>query len=207
MAVITIPSGLKVMEQGGGQRRFDLTFGGGDAGAQQARLLGPPRWLATLAAPDGLTPAEAAVWRRVILALDGQVNHLAIYDLLQTAPRGTARGTWTANGGAAAGATSIAISAGVGQAGTTILEGDWFGVNQSGTNRQVLSVAADVTLDGSGDGTLTFKPALRVAVANASSIVWDKPTFLAKQTGQESSWIARRARQSGFVLDLMESWE
>jgi hypothetical protein len=209
VTVITLPTGLKVREQSPGQKRFDLTFGSGDTGASQARLIAPSRWLTSLVAPDGLELADAAVWRRLLMALEGPINKLAVHDLLNPEPRGTARGTWTCNGGAAAGATSIPITAGVGQAGATVLEGDWFGVGQasSGPAHQLLHSQSDVTLDASGEGTLTFQPPLRVAVGDGDPIVWDKPTALFAVVTDEFRWTSRRARQSGFSLDLIERWE
>ncbi|WP_156385527.1 hypothetical protein [Ramlibacter sp. Leaf400] len=198
-----------VKEQLPGQKRFDLLFGSAESGAQQARLLGPPRWMFSMVAPDALETAAAALWRKLILSLEGRVNLLAVYDLLNIEPRGTARGTWTCNGGAAAGATSIPIAAGVGQAGTTVLSGDWVGVGQGSTGpaRQLLHVQADVTLNGSGQGQLTVTPPLRVALTNGAAMVWDKPTCLCRQTADETRWSSRRGRQSGFSLDLVESWE
>lgn len=210
MAVVALPSGLAVQQQDFGIRRYDLSFANGDSGAAQARILAPPRWICTLVGADRMELEQAAQWRAVILSLDGQVNQLAVHDLLNEEPAGTARGNWTCNGGAAAGATSMAISAGLAQAGKTILLGDWIGVGQasSGPARQLLHVQANVTLDANGDGTVTFKAPLRVAVGAGDPIAWDKPTCLMKVlAGVDSTWVSRRARQSGFALDLVESWE
>lgn len=209
MPVIAFPTSpaLRLKRQDFGQRRFDLNFAAGDAGVQQTRILAPPRWMCTLVGDEFNSATEAAAWRVLIMALRGRVNQLEVYDQLNPAPLGTARGTWTANGGAAVGATSIAVSCGVGQAGKTLLKGDWFGVNQSSTNRQLLQLQADVALDGSGNGTFIFEPALRVAVANTSSVVWDKPTCLMRQVSGDSRWTNTRPFQGGFSLDLLESWE
>jgi hypothetical protein len=212
MAVITLPSNLRVRQQDIGQRRFDLMFGSGDTGAQQARILAPPRWFCALVGEEKSDPAAAAVWRQLILSLEGRINQLAVYDLLNPAPRGTARGTWVVGtGGAAAGTSSMPIDCLAAQAGKTILTGDWIGCGQasSGAARQLLHVQGDVTLDGAGKGTVTFKAPLRVALAAGAALAWDKPTCLMKQTGNESSWSSTgyQPRQSGFSLDLQESWE
>lgn len=201
-----MPTGLRVRRQDFGQRRFDLNFAAGDAGVQQTRVLAPPRWMCSLVGEVAMPAADAAAWRAMIMALRGRVNQLEVYDLLNPSPRGTAAGVWTANGGAAVGATSMAISC-AGQSGKTILKGDWAGVNQASTGRQLLHVQADVTLDGSGNGTITFEPPLRVAVANASSVVWDKPTCLMRQASGDSHWTSTRPYQGDFNLELVESWE
>lgn len=207
MSVITLPATLSAVAIEWGQARFDLSFAGGDSGAQQSRVLAPPRWLASLVASDALTAALAAEWRALIMDLRGRTNVLALHDLGNPAPQGTARGTWTANATAAAGATSIVINMGVGQAATTLKKGDWIGVNQSATSRQLLHVQADATANGSGIITVTVEPPLRVQVASASSMVWDKPTALFRQTTNESKWLQRSAVRSGYSLDLIESWE
>ncbi len=207
MAVIAFPTNLRVAQQNWGQLRFDLNFAGGDAGAQQSRVLGPPRWRCSIIGETRSAAADAALWRSLILSLRGRVNQLAIGDLLNVAPAGTARGTWTAAGAAAVGVTSLAIACGVGQAGRTILRGDWLGVNQSASNRQLLHVQADVTLDASGNGTVTFEPPLRAAVANGSAIVYDRPTCLMRVSTTDNGWTATRPFQGDFSLDLVESWE
>lgn len=111
MAVITYPAALVVNRQTWGQKRFDLRFQNGDSGAGQSRILAPSRWMASLSCHPDLTAAESAAWRALILDLDGQVNQLALYDLINPAPQGTLRGALKLTAQAAAGATSIALQA------------------------------------------------------------------------------------------------
>lgn len=384
MAVITYPSGLRVKRQDFGQRRFDLSFAAGDSGAQQTRVLAPPRWTCSLIGEEQVPAEDAATWRKLLMGLRGRVNQLEVYDLLNTAPRGTARGSWVVTAPGAVGATSLAIQsrrarvnllsateafenaywikttggtgslpvvtanaatdplggstadrvvfdkgagttstdqsslyaggvstvtgqqyvfsvwlktedgstkavridfAGLGGtnslvsvtgtwqrfetymasaidtsrrphirlrgalgtadtatlhvwgaqfeiaatstayqrvdvdgstfdavdydagAGKTILTGDWIGVNQAASNRQLLHVQSDVTLDASAAGVLTFEPPLRTAVAADSTMVWDKPTCLMRLADAESRWSSVRPRQGGFAAELLESWE
>lgn len=190
-----------------GQARYDLNFSSGDTGAQQTRLLAPARWTAALNSPDILTETNASEWSALIMQLKGRVNTLALHYLGKPAPVGTMRGTWTANATAAAGATSITINAGVGQASTTLKKGDFIGVGQSGTARQLLHITADATANGSGIITVSFEPALRVQVTASDSMAWDKPTALFRQTSNASQWTHRGAIRSGYSLDLIESWE
>lgn len=206
MSVLTIPTGLKVKRISWGQRRFDLDFSGGDAGVSQVRILGPARWYAALACPDYLSAAEAAIWRDLILRLQGRVNQLAMYDMANQAPRGTMRGTLTLNSSAALGATSLSVTGGAGQAGTTLLTGDWIGVG-SGSTRQLVSVAADATANGSGVISLTIAQPMRLAQSGGAAVTWDKPTCLMRQTGSDSTWDFERKARNGFSLDLIESWE
>jgi len=190
-----------------GQRRFDLRFENGDSGSGQSRLVAPPRWTAALSCPDALTAADAAVWRALVLGLNGRVNQLALYDLGNPAPRGTMRGTLTLASAASAGATSITLTGGAGQAATTLLQADWLGLGQSGSQRELLAVAADATADGSGLITVSLVSPLRWAYSSGASVVWDKPTALFRQTTDASTWTHERAIRTGYTLDLMESWE
>lgn len=207
MSIITLPSDVRVLRIDWGVKRFDLEHMGGDTGASQARLRAPPRWLATLVGPDQNTATQAAAWRDFILSLNGRVNQLALYDLANTAPAGTMRGTLTFNASASAGATSVSVTGGAGQAATTLLKGDWLGIGQSGSARQLVSVAADATANGSGVISLTLRQPLRYAVTGGDSVVWDKPTALFRQTTTDSKWTQQAAVRSGYSLDLIESWE
>lgn len=207
MSVISLPTAVKVKSLRWGQARFDLNFANGDSGAQQTRVLAPPRWTASIMAPDIVSEADASEWSNLVLQLRGRVNVLALHYLGKPAPVGTMRGTLTANTAAVAGATTLSVTGGAGQASTTLKKGDWLGVNQSGTNRQLLHITADATANGSGVISVTFEPPLREAVAAASSVVWDKPTALFRQTGASSQWAHDGAIRSGYSLDLVESWE
>ena len=171
MTVLTLPSNLDVMRVDWGQRRFDLRFDSGDAGTGQTRILAPARWTAGLVCPDQLSQAAAAVWRDLILRLQGRINQLALYDLGNPAPRGTMRGTLTLSTAAAVGDVALAISGGAGQAGTTLLAGDLLGVGSL-----LLQVGADCTANGSGVVTVPIVNRLRTAQSSGASVTWDKPT-------------------------------
>lgn len=206
MSVLNIPTGLRIKRIDWGQRRADLEFGAGDTGVSQVRLLAPARWSAAIVCPDFLSAAEAAVWRDLVLRLQGRVNQLAMHDMANPVPRGTMRGTLTLASSATQGATTLSITGGVGQAGTTLLAGDWIGVGSGGT-RQLVSVAADAVANGSGVISVTVSQPMRLAQSSGIGVTWDKPTALFRQTGSESSWSYERQARSGHSLDLIESWE
>ena len=206
MSIITLPTAVRILRVDWGQRRYDLRFESGDAGAGQTRVLAPPRWTAGIVCPEQMSQADAAAWRDLILSLSGQINQLALHDLGNPAPRGTMRGTLTLNTAVAAGDLVFSITGGAGQAATTLLQGDWFGIG-SGATRQLLPVAADATANGSGVISVTSRVPARWAQLSGSSVVWDKPTALFRQTTQDSKWSHERAIRTGYSLDLIESWE
>lgn len=206
MSILTIPSNLKIKRVEWGQRRYDIEFNAGDSGVSQVRILAPARWYAAIVCPDQLSAVEAAAWRDLILRLQGRVNQLAVWDMANPAPLGTMRGTLTLNTAAAVGATTLSITGGVGQAGTTLLTGDWIGVG-SGSTRQLVAVAADATANGSGVISVTISQPIRVAQLSGAAVTWDKPTCLMRQTGSDSTWSFERQIRTGYSLDLIESWE
>ena len=206
MAILTLPATLKVRKFDFGQERFDLEFSSGDTGTSQVRVLAPPRWTCALVAPQWLRTTEAAVWRDLILRLQGRVNQLAVHDFDNEAPQGTMRGTLTLASAVAINATTLSITGGVGQAGTTLLAGDWIGIG-SGSTRQVVSIAANATANGSGVIAVTIAQPSRWAQSSGSGVTWDKPTSLFRQRSLDSRWSREGDVRSGYSLDLIESWE
>lgn len=205
MTIIAIPTGLLVTRQQFGLQDYGFTFDGSDSGATQSTILGPVRRTCSLSAGETAPPESAVIWRTLVHALRGRVNHLAVYDLLNPRPKGSASGTPTA-AATAAGANVMSLNFGAGQAGATLKQGDWIGVNQAGSNRQLLHVQADTTVNGSGVMTVLFEPVLRMAVGAGSAVVLDRPTCLMKQTTEKNNWSASKRVEGGFSLDLMEQW-
>lgn len=206
MAIITFPSTLAFVRQGWGQKRFDLGFENGDSGAQQTRILAPPRWLCSLNSDSELDRENSAAWRALILSLQGRLNQLAMWDELNPAPRGTLRGSLTLAVATDPGARTLLVTGGPEQAYATLLAGDWIGVG-SGVTRQLVSVVEDVQADASGVISPTFTTPMRYVQALGSPVVWDRPTALFRMTAATSQWEARTVNQGGYSLDLMESWE
>lgn len=205
MSIVALPTNLRVSQHSFGVRHYDLTFPGGDTGAVQTAVHGFPRRTCSLASPELIDDDDAVLWRTLLHALRGRVNHLAVHDRLNPEPRGTARGAWTASA-AGAGAAVMTINAGTAQAGKTLLAGDWIGVNQTSTGRQMLHVQADTVVDGNGWMLVSFEPVLRIAVAAGSAVVWQRPTCLMKSQTDADTWSVSKNHQGGFSLDLLEQW-
>lgn len=207
MSIIQIPEDLSIQRQDFGFRNFDLTSEGGDTGAVQTSVLAPPRFTCSMVSNEREEEEQAAAWRVLLHALRGRINSLAVYHVAQPAPRGTARGAWTTPG-AAAGASTLLINAGIANAGATLLAGDYIGVNQLAVGRQLLHVQADAVANGAGILAVTFEPVLRLAVAAGAAVVWDRPTCLMRRTTSDTAWSQYGGElQGGFSLDLMESWQ
>lgn len=147
-----------------------VSFASPYGGSEQVTDLVNDRWYVSAELACN-TFARAAALRAWITAMHGQANTVLLYDPGNPAPAGTLRGTLTLNASAAAGAASLTITGGAGQAGKTLLAGDLVGVGG-----QLFQVSTDTTFNGSGVGTVPIANRVRVALSNGASVAWDKPT-------------------------------
>lgn len=156
------------------------------------------RWVATVTyagAPSGSADAaeREAFWQKV----RGQTNLVSMWHLMRPVPRGTLRNTPQVNGAVALGATVIPIQ---GQAGETVLAGDTFTAGG-----MLFMCVTDLTLNGSGQGNCSVTPPARGAIADGSSIAWDKPkaNFLPTSEIRIPYTIGE---QAPFSVELVEVW-
>lgn len=211
--IILLPDDVNITSMTPGLAFFDLVHTNPDTGSTQVAVLGPQRRTWSIVSNEREEdPEMIARWRALVHSLRGRVNRLAVWDVANPEPRGTARGAWTAGAAVAAGSSAITINAGASQNGRTLLQGDWIGVQQdsAGAGRQMLHVQADAVVAG-GQMVVQVEPALRLALPAGSPIVWDRPTCLMRRTGSDASWKSSpgmgQAFEGGFSLDLLESWE
>lgn len=200
MTVITLSTTLPLgVGSGLGQRRFDLSGSSESTGAEQGRLLGPPRWSLQLVQPPNLTLRDAGRWQALLMKLRGKVNRLAAFDPVRVAPAGTLRGSPTITSSIAIGATSLAISGTTG----TLLQGDLLQLGTGIGTSQLVMVVEDCT-----HAAVTFEPPARIAFSNGTAITWDRPLAYFRLAGETSSWAYGPAGKvvSGMSLDLLEAW-
>lgn len=200
MSVIAFPTTIGVKSMTWSQQRNDTEFRS-VFGAQAIEVTAPLWAVAMVLAErndDAIGPSKA-----LVMQLRGRTNQLSLFDVMRQAPRGTMRGTLTFNTAPAAGATSLSITGGVGQASTTLLQGDLIGFG-SGLTQQVVMVAADATANGSGVIAVTVEPALRNAFIIGDGVTWDKPRALFRRTDSKAGWDYGPTRVSGIALNLLE---
>lgn len=197
MSLIAFPTGLRPVSMTlvlqAAQRVNAAPFGG----SEQAVDLLNERWALSMTLP-ARTQAEAAAVEAWLASMRGMVNTVALWHFVRPVPRGTMRGSPTLNGAHAAGAASIAITGGT--ANGTLLAGDLLGLGGL-----LLMVAADVTLNGSGAGTVSIANRLRVAQSNGAAITYNKPTapFRLASTGVGISYSPGLGE--AVSLDLLEA--
>ncbi len=201
MSIVTFNPSLRVAKMHWGRADQDVPFRG-PFGVQSMNTA-QPLWKVSVNF-DLLEESESGEYQSLVMQLAGARNNLALWNVGRPTPRGTLRGSPVLSSAANPGATSLAITA-AGQAGTTLLTGDYIGVGTTYT-QQVVMVLAPVTLDGSGAGTVSIAPAIRFSQSASSAVVWDKPTALFRQQTVSSGWEYERATASGITLDLLEDW-
>lgn len=211
MAIITLPTNLQIgPECAWGLQHYAMVASSEATGTEQVRLMSPSRWVATLQPPQFLriSTGELAEWQALAARLHGRVNVLATHNWVQPAPRGTMRGTLTLAAAAAAGATSIQVTGGSGQAGTTWLAGDLGQVGTGLGSSQLVMVTAPATANGSGTVTLSIEPPLRDAYPLGTAFTWDKPLAYFRGRAQSNVWRYSNGGLSagGIVIDLLETW-
>lgn len=209
MAVINLPQNLVLGPDCGlGQRTFDLTAGSEPTGAEQVRLLAPPKWTLRLVQPARMTLAEAGVWTALLVQLRGRAHVLRAWDPVRAAPQGTLRGAPTLAAAAAAGAQALAVTAGAGQAGRTLQPGDWLQVSDGlGVSQLVMCVAA-ATTDGNGSATVATAPPLRRAHAAGTAVALVQAAAYFRLQASATAWTYghRGTTVTGIALDLLETW-
>jgi hypothetical protein len=136
--------------------------------AVQRVVLGGARWSWTFSLP-AMKRDKAAVWKAFLDRLEGQGNTFNAYDPDCMSPRGTATGTPLVKNASQTGSslTTDGWTAGI----TALKAGDYFAVNG-----ELKRMTADAVADGSGNATLTFKPALRNSPSDNAPLTVQKPT-------------------------------
>jgi hypothetical protein len=209
MAIITLPSSMYALlnSQGWGITYSDAILANAVSGGHLARRTAPPRWTTSLQTHDAITQRLAGQLDALLLSLDGMVNQLAVPDVKYRQPLGTMRGSMTLAAPAAAGALTLTINGGGSEAGKTLLAGDRLQLG-SGSQRQVIVVAADAVANGSGQIVITTDLAVRWAQLSGAAVVYSNPTALFRNVAGNQPLSTRVPGLNGGVsIDLIESWE
>jgi hypothetical protein len=140
--------------------------------------------------------ADAALVQVFLMQLRGRANRAALYNIARRQPRGTIAGTPLVAG---ASQTGAALNIDGCTVGTTLLKGDFFGVNG-----ELKMVVAAATANGSGQMTVTFEPPLRAAPADNAAITTSQPTALFMLESDEQMWSTKPGLRSDFTLSFIE---
>jgi hypothetical protein len=114
---------------------------------------------------------------------------------------GVASGTIRVNGAILAGVTSVAIDGMANSTSGVFKAGDYF--RFTGQNK-VYMVMADVSSNGSGQGTLTFEPPLRTNVSDNAILIYNNVDFTVGFTGDVQEFNISTENYYQYEIDLIE---
>lgn len=205
--IISMSQSLQAAAFAMGIRRNDFEERSDPTGIRANRI-GLPQWKLHMVSAKRMTAVQFAIWQQMILKLDGETNYLAAFDIFNTAPRGTMRGTLTLSGAVSAGATTCNVTGGAGQAAKTLLVGDWLTIG-AGLTCQLVKVTDDATADGAGLITgLNFRHPLRYAQSGGAAVTWDHAFGHFKCITEDLDWAydPGTLAQGSIALDFLEQW-
>lgn len=209
MAIIALPTGLTFGTFRISRRRYDYDEVSEATGNVATRPTGNPRWALSVASPRRMNQTQADLWLPMLMKLRGRINHLEAWDVFRPAPVGTMRGTLTLSSPCAVGATSLVITGGAGQAGTTLRPRDWLQVG-AGLGSQLVMVTDLATANGSGVVTVNIANEMRLAWSAGTAVAWDKPKGYFKLMSDSPGWeydAGMADGVSGIELDFLEQWQ
>jgi len=152
----------------------------------QRLLLGGARWTLTFTLPK-MQRDKAALWQAFLLACEGGANTFYGFDPDAKAPRGAATGAPVVSGGSQTGST-LTITGCTPDITGWLKAGDYFTVNS-----ELKMLTADAATDGSGNTTLSFKPALRNSPLDGAAITVQNPTcIMALVDDMQAMWNANQ---------------
>ena len=114
---------------------------------------------------------------------------------------GVASGVISVNGAISAGVTSVAIDGMANSTSGVFKAGDFF--RFTGQSK-VYMVVADVSSNGSGQGTLTFEPPLRSNVADNAILIYSNVDFTVGLTGDIQEFTIGTENYFQYEIDLIE---
>lgn len=156
--------------------------------AVQRKLYPGARWELTITL-RAMRRHDAAIWQAFLLSLEGSVNTFNGYDPDAREPRGPATGTPLVKGAGQAG-SSLLIDGCTANVFGWLRAGDYFSVNG-----ELKMLTADADTNGSGETTLTFKPALRNSPAdNAPLTVRSASCEMILTDDMQAAWQANANR-------------
>ena len=170
------------------------------SGRRQARQIDGQRFKLTLSFPI-MTRSEFAPILAFIMKQRSQLESFQYTPATMASSNGVASGVIRVNGAISAGVTSVAIDGMANSTSGIFKAGDYF--RFTGQNKVYMCVA-DVSSNGSGQGTLTFEPPLRTAVADNAILIYSNVDFTVGLTGDIQEFNISTENYFQYEVDLIE---
>jgi hypothetical protein len=170
------------------------------SGRRQARQIDAQKFRLRIRFPV-MTRTEFAPINAFILKQRSQMESFQYSPPTISTSLGVASGVIRVNGAISAGVTSVAIDGMANSTSGVFKAGDYF--RFTGQNKVYMCVA-DVSSNGSGQGTLTFEPPLRTAVADNAILIYSNVDFTVGLTGDIQEFNISTENYFQYEVDLIE---
>ena len=170
------------------------------SGRRQARQIDGQRFRLRVRFPI-MTRAEFAPINAFVMKQRSQMESFQYVPPTIDDALGVASGVISVNGAISAGVTSVAIDGMANSTSGVFKAGDLFRFTGQ---TKVYMVMADVSSNGSGQGTLTFEPPLRTAVSDNAVIIYSGVDFTVGLTGDIQEFIIGTENFFQYEIDLIE---
>ena len=170
------------------------------SGRRQARQIDGQRFRLRLSFPV-MTRTEFAPILAFIMKQRSQMESFQYVPPTIDDALGVASGVISVNGAISAGVTSVAIDGMANSTSGVFKAGDYFRFTGQ---TKVYMVMADVSSNGSGQGTLTFEPPLRTGVSDNAILIYTNVDFTVGFTGDVQEFNISTANHFQYEVDLIE---
>jgi hypothetical protein len=198
MATYDWPTGLTPARAAIGSQGAGVQFKSPFNGTLQAVDFVAERWVLSVTLPQRLA-RDAGQVEAFFFRLRGGVHRVRAWHFGRPVPVGTMRGSPTLSAGVSRGGASLPITGGT--ASSTLRAGDMLSAGG-----QLFMVAEDITLNGSGAGSVAIVHRVRATINSGAAVTWNKPTAEFVMP----SWLANVMHQPGGIegaaFDFEEAW-
>ena len=170
------------------------------SGRRQARQIDGQRFRLRVRFPV-MTRTEFAPINAFIMKQRSQMESFQYVPPTIDDALGVASGVISVNGAISAGVTSVAIDGMANSTSGVFKAGDYFRFTGQA---KVYMVMADVSSNGSGQGTLTFEPPLRANVADNAVLIYSNVDFTVGLTGDIQEFNISTENYFQYEVDLIE---
>jgi len=170
------------------------------SGRRQARQIDGQRFRLRVRFPI-MTRAEFAPINAFVMKQRSQMESFQYVPPTIDDALGVASGVISVNGAISAGATTCSIDGMANSTSGVFKAGDYF--RFTGQNK-VYMVMADVSSNGSGQGTLTFEPPLRANVSDNAVLIYSNVDFTVGLTGDIQEFNISTENYFQYEVDLIE---
>ena len=170
------------------------------SGRRQSRQIDGQRFRLRLRFPV-MTRTEFAPINAFIMKQRSQMESFQYVPPTIDDALGVASGVISVNGAISAGVTSVAIDGMANSTSGVFKAGDYFRFTGQ---TKVYMVMADVSSNGSGQGTLTFEPPLRANVSDNAVLIYSSVDFTVGLTGDIQEFNISTENYFQYEIDLIE---